>query len=474
MRTIDQLGLFWLDGHPDDALSGRLLFDPSSGIELSIVGMFDNLALSEARSIRRIIGWIGSQKVTLEDAFISGSTQRSPGVSDCRFRANRLFVGAHLEGDTPTFKTVEFTASNLDSWIGISGISEYWNWEHRSSNVPDYNYRLNYRRPEPEVCDFTRGRITIDYAHEQGGNEIHGVNFRQWPVVRVEYGDPQQFDVVRKDVGRFQSLMSLCIDEHPEMDGFILTHPEIRAKLLDGSDGGQQRIEFLAPPLRYTEPTRRKPVHRFEMLLDYHSLGGIDRVAAWLDSADRFQRSLDSFMSIKHGRPMYAENRFLNVTFAAESFHEVIIGGHYMNEDAFKNLLDSYLSNTPEEHQHWLLGKIQYGNEPPLRKRLHQLATRSVEATRPIIGDRDRWAFVVATVRNELTHLSSERRSFDERHLLPLTESVFAVVQICMLLQSGVPIETVSKKAASYRRTWYQAPLKQSLDEIWANIKKSH
>lgn len=44
MRALDSLGLFWLQGHEDDALSGRLCFDPNKGgaINLTLVGKFDN------------------------------------------------------------------------------------------------------------------------------------------------------------------------------------------------------------------------------------------------------------------------------------------------------------------------------------------------------------------------------------------------------------------------------------------------
>jgi hypothetical protein len=64
MRAIDELGLFWLPGHEDDALSGRLRFDPKDdGISVSLVGAFDG-APDSSDLLFRIIGWIGNDRVT--------------------------------------------------------------------------------------------------------------------------------------------------------------------------------------------------------------------------------------------------------------------------------------------------------------------------------------------------------------------------------------------------------------------------
>ena len=35
MKAFDDLGLFWLPGHEEDALSGRLQFDPKATASLS-------------------------------------------------------------------------------------------------------------------------------------------------------------------------------------------------------------------------------------------------------------------------------------------------------------------------------------------------------------------------------------------------------------------------------------------------------
>jgi hypothetical protein len=86
MQSIDSLGLFWLPDHDGDRLSGRLKFDPAGGgINLSLVGTFDNAADDGGEPAVRIFGWLGSNPVTLESCYSGGSTFGSPGPIRTRF-----------------------------------------------------------------------------------------------------------------------------------------------------------------------------------------------------------------------------------------------------------------------------------------------------------------------------------------------------------------------------------------------------
>jgi hypothetical protein len=391
MRALDGLGVFWLSGYEEDALSGRLQFDPKDGgINLSLVGTFDNAPDDGdgGEPKIRIIGWIGKDKVTLDRCFSRGPTIHSSGFAESKYYANWMFIGHHFDKGELTFQSATVALGHLDSWVGRSGITKEDSL--RDPSAPSTIYKMSFTPLLEESHPFSHGRLILDFAWESRGDPIHGIAFQQWPVVRIEYDQMQTFDVVYKDVSRVQNLMTLCIDAPAAIDTLILRRPDVREKMLSGEDSPyEQAIEFVAPPLRYVEPQERKPRHLHQMLLSFEELGGIAAIARWLDASRRFQRALDSFMSIKHAKQMFTENRFLNVTFAAEAFHRTTQNLPYMDEEGFTRLLNVYLENTPEEHHDWLRGKIR--NEPPLRKRLQQLAIRSGEATRQLIGEKGRW-----------------------------------------------------------------------------------
>jgi hypothetical protein len=467
MKAIDELGLFWLPGHEDDALSGRLRFDPTSdGIDLTLVGRFDNTP-ENSDSLFRIVGWIGNDKVTLDRCFSRGPNLRAPGIVESKYYANQMFVGHHFERDELAFQSAAIRLSDLDSWVGRSGIvteTDYPHIESRSRPI----YRMAFTPLPDETCPFSRGRLRLGFGWKPGGDPIHGISFKQWPGIIIEYDQMQALETVQKDVDRIQDLVTLCIDAPTSLDSLVLRRPDIQAKVLSGQDAGvEQPIEFLATPIRYVDPQERRPSHWHQMLLTFDELGGMDALARWLDASQRFQRALNSFMSIKHAKQMFAENRFLNVTFAAEAIHRIITRrGPYMDEETFEGLLGVYIENTPEEHRDWLRGRIEHGNEPPLRRRLLELATRAGAATRPLIGEKKSWAHTLTQVRNELTHLATDSRQFNGADLVFLTESVYAVLRICMLVECGVSRETLTKKANSSTAAWYRDRLKASLETV--------
>jgi hypothetical protein len=473
MRALDGLGLFWLPGREDDALSGRLIFNPSGdGINLTLVGTFDNAPNDQGDADVRILGWLDAKKVTLDRCYSSGTTFRSPGAYESRYHANRMFLGHHFDSNDLSFTSVTTALSHLDDWVGLSGISE-----RPDSNYPKHDtktYHMSFTLPAEEYHEFSRGRVALVFNWSRDHDPFRGIEFHQWATLKIEYRESQPFEIVQNDVRHLQDLVTLCVDAPVAVDSFALKQKNIKAKTLSGEDTGhEQMIEFLAPPIRHDDPRERKPRHWHQMLLTYTELGGLATIARWLDSSERFQRALSSLMSTKYTVQMFAENRFLNVTFAAEAFHRITQGGSQMDEDIFEKLLATYLDSTPPVHQAWLRGKIQFGNEPPLRKRLRQLAGRSGTVTRTLIGDKDRWAYTLSQVRNELTHLGATSRSFSGSDLFFLAESAYAVVRICMLLDAGVSTETLTEKANSEAATWYRERLKQSIERVRHELASS-
>ncbi|SDH79377.1 hypothetical protein SAMN05421869_103265 [Nonomuraea jiangxiensis] len=207
------------------------------------------------------------------------------------------------------------------------------------------------------------------------------------------------------------------------------------------------------------------------MLLTFSELGGIDAVARWLDASLKFQRSLSSLMSVRNTDRIYVENRFLNVTYAAEAFHRLTEGGSYIAPDEYDAVLQAYAAITPTEHRDWFIDKLSYGNEPPLSKRMRKLAARSRPATRNLIGDAGRWAQTISQTRNELTHLAGDSRTFNNGDLYYLSESVYSVMRVCMLLESGVPESALAAKSDCNALNWHKERIRQAIDNIRAQFK---
>ncbi|HKX13834.1 MAG TPA: HEPN domain-containing protein [Propionibacteriaceae bacterium] len=422
MQSIDSLGLFWLPDHDGDQLSGRLKFDPAGGdINLSLVGTFDNAVADGGEPTVRIFGWLGSNPVTLESCYSGGSTFGSPGVAQSSYHANRMFLGHHVESELQEFQSAETTFSYADTWVGHSGIkveNNYW----RNQSEPTPIYTATYTPTAQDEQPFTRGHIQLGYRWHANGDSIRGVYMRQWPVFTTRYAEPHSLKTITRDVRLLQSLITLCVDTPVHLDKLILTHPDVHRFMLDGSDSGaEQPIELVNSPIPYTAPEARKVRHPYEILLTFEEVGGLPTIARWLEIAPQFQRALNSLMSVKYAEHMFAENRLLNATYGAEAFHRLTQNERYMEPTEFRQLLDAYLENTPEEHHDWLRGKVEFGNDPPLVKRLTKLAARAAPAIRSTIGNKEKWARALSQVRNELTHLNADSPEFDGGDLVFLT-----------------------------------------------------
>jgi ApeA-like protein/HEPN superfamily Apea-like protein len=437
VESIDELGVFWLPDGEEGQLSGRLTFDPASGdgIRLALVGKFD---APRSEAPEQLHGWIGSKEVTLEDCIPGRSNVRSPGVIHSTYRANRMFVGSHLSdiADRLEFGSVTLELSDLASWVGLDDMTEIWDRDDPSGRS---FYELHFTPSDERTDDFSRGTLSVSSRWKTDGRGQDGRGgIQQWPIVRVVYDKLESFDQILTDVRYIQDLLTLWVGRQAIVDRVQLGHPDMRVRNLAGDEVEQQlRIEYLAQPIRYTSEDSRVPVQYHQMLLTFEELGGVSVLAGWLDTAPRFHRSLMSMMSVQHAREMYMENRFLNLAFAAESFHRELYDSPYMGIEELESLIQTYLAHTPEEHHEWLTGRLRYANSLPLRKRLQGLATRSHRAgTHRLIRNRSYWANLVAQVRNDLTHLKSGNEQFHGRDLRFLSESIYFVVRICMLLAS--------------------------------------
>lgn len=475
MDAIDSLGVFWLPGHGDDKLSGRLQFEPvGGGIRLSLVGAFEHAVDNHGDPSQRVFGWIGNEPVTLDRCFTKGTNHRSPGVIESSYHANRMFIGHHLESENQEYQSAEVTFSHTGAWLRQSGINVETNYFGESANSGAI-YTATYTPIPQTEQPFSRGLIKLGYAWRPAGDPIDGVEMKQWPVFTLVYEKPRGLKDINTDVRNIQNLITLCIDTPVDNDRFALKHPDIRVRMLDGSESEfPQPIVLVASPIPYTPPDQRKPRAAYQMLLTFDELGGLPAIARWLDLAPTFQRALASLMSVRYADSVFVENRFLNTTYGAEAYHRLTQNSPQMEQEEFDRVLAACLGVTPEAHREWLLGKIGYGNDPSLVKRLSRLAGRAAAANGLTGRKKDRWASTLSQVRNALTHLNTHSPEFHGSDLLFLTESVYAVVRTCMLLDCGVPSDLLAKKADSGPLAWYRRRLDDAMDRVREDLKQAH
>jgi Apea-like HEPN len=324
--------------------------------------------------------------------------------------------------------------------------------------------------PDQDIA-FGKGKLRMYFGWApKGAGSVESVSFSHWPVFRLDYSEPRAMDELLKDVKRLEDLVTLCSNEATVAVKLTFLRPDIKTRLLSGEDGPDaQKIEYLAPQLLASKLATRRTLHPHQMLLTFAELGGMDAVARWLDFAPRVSRSLDSLMSVKYSPHIYMQNRFLNVAFAAEAFHRDFNGlGETLPMNIFGDLSAKYHQVTPDSCRGWLRQILLHANDTTFRNRLKALVRQADDAIVGLVGDPRSWINAVTKVRNDLTHLDSSHSEFENDDLFYLSESMYSLIRLCMLLEIGAPKRVLRDKALGYRLTWYKERLREAIIRIEA------
>jgi hypothetical protein len=474
VEQLDEQGLFWIPEDPDLKLAGRLQFDPLVGIELSAVAehssSFNRLLNEQERP--RIVGAVGSKAVTLIDCLPPTYRYNSAGLVYYHYSPGRMLIGHDFGNDPLEFAAASVRLSNMAEWVDRTGIELDF---HGTQSGDGPRYRVDFTPLESEeapfTSGFTSGRLSLRFGWAQDGDGASEVRIRQWPVLRIDYDERRSLDDIMVDIGHLQDMLTLCVDQECCVDLVALHRPDLEDHALSGRPLGPKAIELRYQPVSYVKPAERRNRHRHQMLLTYDSVGGITALARWLDVSARLEPALGSLMTMRQGRPLYAENRFLNVSFAAEAYHRSSNGGLHMPMEEFDALYKAIEAAVPVEHRGWLSEKLTHANQPTLGKRLKALAGWSKPATRTLIADKHDWAYVVAQVRNELTHLDADRTQFNGGDLYWLAESVFAVVRICLLLDCGLNPNTVESLSETESMTWARRKIEAATNRARTTLR---
>lgn len=446
--------MFWPAGSEGEAVSGRLEFDPEDGGRLTLVGRSpdEELSLATTESTVPIEGLIDQGPVTITDFFLGGTTSGSSKATQGTVHINCMFLGHHFGSERLEFQTAYLKTSGATEWVGEAVLADRVSTE--SDKISPPAEWLNYTTPPDRTCSFARGDVTVRYVWTSNSG-FDSVDFKHWPIFALQYPKLAPLDLIQRDIDRLSDLITLCTNGVTTTERLSVSRPDIRTVMLSGDLGPVKEIDYLAPQLSYAISKRRKPRRSHHMLLTFEEVGGVDAIAKWLDASPVFGRALGSMMSVQRTSRIYTENRFLNVAFAAEAFHRDLHGGQCMSNREFAGILADCLAVVPEQHKRWLEQRLQFANSLSLRARLKDLVARTGDLLTPLLGKTREWVDLVTNVRNHLTHLDSTKAGFRGGDLYLLSESVYSVVRICMLLEIGVRKEVLAEKVGSYSLSWY-------------------
>jgi hypothetical protein len=454
MQPLDTTGTFWLPGPNHIKQHGRLVFDPKDGAKLYLADALAELAANgemdekDGGTRPRILGVVDeanySRPVTLIDC---GWMNRK------KYFVNSILIGGHFEDDEQTvFESVIIRLRDAAPWANKNAITVEVDSAVEGVDRREMVCRLD--RPAESKARFDRGEVKLDFRWSRQDVELESFKVSQWPEFVIEYDQMTSLVGVIHDAGNLYNLSSLCTDRADSFDSVCVYRSDYPERVLSGDPvpGTRRKIELKA---RLGDPTQRAEAERLsadDVLVPLDDLGGMRAVAAWLDKAPTMMHIVGSLLTMR-SEGIYREDRFLNISSAAEGLHRATVRGSYLAPSAFKRLRRQIREKgVPAEHHAWFSDVMAHANDPSLERRLRELSGEVEGIIHSLVGnDVDAWIRAIKKARNNLTHLDEGREVFDGADLYLLAESLFHVTRLCLLQRIGLGVEYLPQIAKSIR-----------------------
>jgi len=433
MQALDSTGEFWLPGPHGVKQHGRLVFDPVEGTRLELDGPLverkpDGVQCEEGGEVRpRILGMIDY-----------GNVRQPVTLMECRrihralYRLDSFLIGGHFQGDEEAeFEEVVVRLRDASPWINKDAIAVEVDSAIDGVDRRQLVCRLDV--PESRHARFSRGEISLDFRWSREDVDLESFTVRYWPEFAIKYIKMTPLSKIMEDAGSLHSLSSLCVDRSDWFHSISVYRSDHPLIMLSGNpiENTKRPIEFKA---RMHEPDRQLKAHRLvahRVPIPFDDFGGVGAVATWLDQPPGLTPIIGSMLTMR-AQSIFAENRFLNVSSAAEGLHRALVGkGKNMPTRAFDDLRRAIRNEkVPAEYHKWFTNVMAHANDFDLDRRLHDLATELGDLAEMLIGANSaQWVKAVKKVRNGLTHLDENRERFDGADLYWLAESLF---QVCL------------------------------------------
>ena len=425
LEDLDVDGLFWLDGKPDDKVAGRLKFNMVNGADLILIGAFHDLrdVFFPRDKPVRILGVAGKRLLTLERCIHAGSSLEVPGMISERYTPEFILSGAHFVGDMPLeFCAVYLELRHLEHWIWKCGTRIDYKRDDPGGRISEI--QVNYSPPPKAVIPMDIGELELEYMYSFHRDPME-TTIAQRCSIGVKFGEPYALEDAIKVGSSLQNLLTVGVHSPTSFNKVTLSHPDLLRTL----PGGREVPELISMYAQFrgsNTPRQDKAIHPTRMLFTFDDIGGLDGIAKWLVTSDKFRLVIDSLLSHWYLPAIYTDNRLLNIIIAAEAFERVRLQTRKINfKDALKSLIK--LAGAP---------------------------------FRVIVDNVDTWSNEIVRARvNNLVHRGMSG-DLEGQRMYVLSESLYFLVVLCLLRECGISEETLSKMQEHESFRWIEEQLR--------------
>lgn len=454
-EKIDLRGHFNLAMVPEQSLPGYLHFDPDSGVELELLGHFDEKPefLNAANLI--IQGFTSNGKeVTLLNCRETSHSMNFPGIPQSKYRARYLLIGGHFGTENDLmFSSLRFTLKDINFWLGISGFKKPVYDNVKKTGVAEY------QQPEDLVFSMNdKYNLHIEFSYDGPADWFvpkKEIKFEQKVSLRIEAKPAKEsLEELHEAYRSFLSLLSISYFGFP-----LSTKYEY---LIDRLDKEQKAIECYykmgVDYKRYKEHT-----NKHDFLFTYKDVSSIfpDFLQRWFTLAPKIDASIAMLTEVLMYRSAPLELQFISMAQALENFHRRLKGNYQIDPEKHKqrvaDIKKAMKESLPEwEHTGWISDMLNFSNEPKLQQRLEEMvASIPPNIRKALLPNEAKFVQRLKQNRNYYTHysesLEKKAGSLEELYILSEKCKILLIVLILNeLLDDKISIEKIIIRKGVY------------------------
>lgn len=439
-NEFKKTGYFWLPSTPNRKLPGALAIIDGGDIKLEVIGLFDesfeglNKTLNGAYRLGRVIGHIEEHGyVTLDDCFYIKQSFSFGGISKSLVHAKIAFIGvAYDEQEAVLFNSFQFSVEGIDEWVGLSGINVEYSHKEQATSI-------TYLPPEEISLNLNnKMRLLITFSWTQPNfSNIREVSITQKTYFKLVSEHERSMDDFTSAAYKIATLLCFAIDKTVCIEQVSASSNTICRDISNGKTMPIS-ISLYYKSMPYTKDEPNFDWHN--MLFRYEQIKEeAERIVNnWFDAYDEIYPALNLYFSTKTGANTYVQSKFLALTQGLETYSRRTSTDTLMDEAIFKELTEELISQCPEDKQEWLSGRLRYGNEVNLGRRLKNI----IEPFKEIVGNKDERAKLIRGIvdtRNYFTHYdkSLESKAIKGKDLWLLCLKIEAIFQLHFLQTIG-------------------------------------
>ena len=430
-------GYFWLPSDPQRIIPGTLTITDGGNIDLELFGVFDN-NFDNNYKLERIIGDIEDHGlVTLDDCF-EKNKRISSGISKSYISVNNALIGvAYDDKELVLLNTFRFSIEGIDEWVGLSGITV----ENQEKGITS----ITYSPPEKVLLNVNNGmKLWVTFSYTRPGLPITTeAKITQKTYFKLESEQEIPLKDFKSAAYKITTLLGFAIDKTVCIEKVSVTSNARRQDIGHGKTMPVPILLYYASvPYTKIEPK----IYRHRMLFRFKEIREDAQriINNWFDAYDKIAPALELYFSAKTGAHKYLESQFLALAQGLETYHRRTSNEKLMDEAVFKELTENLRKQCPEEHKNWLSGRLEYGNEVNLRRRIKLI----IEPFKEFLGttkEREKLINTIVDTRNYLTHYNNslESKAASDKDLFSLCRKMEAIFQFNLLQELGFREEEI-------------------------------